>query len=86
MGCTPEFQGKASDFRQAACSTDAARFLLFDFETDAKKRVWLDTALVYGGTYLVGEKWILTTMKAADMERVRGEVGGTIEGGPDMHH
>lgn len=84
VGCTPDFQGTTSDFRQAACKTDAARYILFDFETDAKKRTWLDGALIYGGTYLVGEKWILTTMKNADLERLRGEIGGTVEGDPDM--
>jgi len=86
IGCTPEFQGKTSDFRQAACSTDATRYMLLDFTTDDKLRTWLETALLYGATYLVGEKWALTSLEVADMERLRGEIGGTLRGDPSMQH
>jgi hypothetical protein len=86
IGCTPEFQGKTSDFRQAACATDATRYMLLDFTTDAKKQTWLETALLYGATYLVGEKWALTSLEVADMERLRGEIGGTLRGDPSMQH
>lgn len=87
VGCTPEFQGKTSDFRQAACSTDATRYMLLDFTTDEKKRAWLDTARLYGATYLVGERWALTSLEVADMERLRTELGGTLlEGDPTMQH
>ena len=86
VGCTPDFQGKGSDFRQAACETGTAKYIFFDFRTDARKRAWLDEALIYGGTYLVGDKWILTTQKDADLERLRGRLGGTIEGDPSIHH
>lgn len=86
IGCTPEFQGKTSDFRQAACSTDATRYMLLDFTTDDKKKTWLETALLYGATYLVGEKWALTSLEVADMERLRGEIGGTLRGDPSMQH
>lgn len=86
IGCTPEFQGKTSDFRQAACSTDATRYMLLDFTTDAKKQTWLETAMLYGATYLVGEKWALTSLEVADMERLRSEIGGTLRGDPTMRH
>ncbi|MGB3441755.1 MAG: hypothetical protein WBA97_23670 [Actinophytocola sp.] len=86
VGCTPEFQGRTSDFRQAACATDATRYMLLDFTTDEKKRTWLDTALIYGATYLVGERWALTSIEVADMERLRGEIGGSLEGDPTMQH
>lgn len=86
VGCEPEFQGTTDDFRQAACSTDATRWMLLDFTTDEKKRAWLDTALIYGATYLVGERWVLTSIEVADMERLRGEIGGTLEGDPTMQH
>ena len=87
VGCTPEFQGKTSDFRQAACSTDATRYMLLDFTTEEKKQAWLDTARLYGATYLVGERWALTSLEVADMERLRGELGGTLlEGDPTMQH
>src|SRR5688500_9890327 len=59
VGGTPEFQGKPSDFRQAACATDATRYMLLDFTTDEKKQAWLDTARLYGATYLVGDRWAL---------------------------
>ncbi|MFI7680692.1 hypothetical protein [Actinophytocola sp. NPDC049390] len=86
IGCEPRFQGKTSDFRQAACSTDATRYMLLDFTTEEKKQAWLDMALLYGATYLVGEKWALTSIEVADMERLRGEIGGTLQGDPTMRH
>jgi hypothetical protein len=86
IGCEPRFQGRTSDFRQAACTTAATRYMLLDFTTEEKKQVWLDTALLYGATYLVGEKWALTSLEVADMERLRGQIGGTLQGDPTMRH
>ncbi|MBB4904425.1 hypothetical protein FHR82_000635 [Actinophytocola algeriensis] len=87
VGCTPEFQGKTSDFRQAACATDATRYMLLDFTTDEKKQAWLDTARLYGATYLVGDRWALTSLEVADMERLHSELGGSLlEGDPTMQH
>lgn len=86
IGCEPEFQGRTSDFRQAACATDATRYMLLDFTTDEKKQAWLDMALLYGATYLVGERWALTSIEVADMERLRGRLGGTLHGDPTMRH
>jgi hypothetical protein len=89
LGCTPEFQGRTSDFRQAACLTDATRYMLLDFTSEQKKKEWLEYAVLYHNAYLVGEKWALTSDSFAAMERFRGEVGGTLEGETDIgatHH
>lgn len=89
VGCEPEFQGTASDFRQAGCTADDKQYVLLDFTSEEKQRAWLDDALPYGGTYLVGERWIMSGSSPRSMEELRGKVGGTLESNTDesaTHH
>jgi hypothetical protein len=79
VGCTPNPQGKAADFRQAACQVDGEDFLLLDFVTDKGQQDWLDYALPYGSTYLVGERWILSTSSEKALKDLYEELGGTIK-------
>jgi hypothetical protein len=89
VGCEPEFQGTASDFRQAGCTAGDKKYVLLDFTSEDKQRAWLDDALPYGGTYLVGERWIMSGSSPRSMEELRGKVGGTLESSADesaTHH
>jgi hypothetical protein len=82
VGCTPEFQGKLLDYRRASCNTPTEDFILFDFQTADGQRAWLDTALVYGGVYLVGDRWLLTSRTRETMEQLSTTLGGVIEESP----
>ena len=80
VGCVPEPVGKTSDFRQANCAAPKEKLVLLDFDTTEGMRAWLDTATLYGGIYLVGDKWVLSSETVEYMETLRSEFGGTIEG------
>src|SRR5262245_30815504 len=77
--CTPEFQGKTADFRQALCKVDGEDFMMLDFVTDKGQKDWLDYALPYGSSYLVGERWILSSSSEKAMQDLYDELGGEIQ-------
>jgi hypothetical protein len=79
VGCTPEFQGKPLDFRQAICHNDQYKYLLLDFDTDQGQADWLDYSTTYGGTYLVGQRWVLSSDSEPHMVELSKTLGGTIQ-------
>ncbi|TDV46068.1 hypothetical protein [Actinophytocola oryzae] len=79
VGCTPEFQGRTADFRQAACKVDKTNYMMLDFVTDKNQKDWYDNAIIYGNSYLVGERWILTTSSDDALVKLQDELGGSIE-------
>ncbi|ASQ98599.1 hypothetical protein [Streptomyces sp. 11-1-2] len=78
-GCEPQFTTKVDDYRQAVCKTVKGKFVFLDFVTAKGQRDWLETAQMYGGVYLVGNRWVLSSSPRKNMERLREEFGGTIE-------
>ncbi|MCG0289792.1 hypothetical protein, partial [Streptomyces sp. PSAA01] len=78
-GCTPQFTTKVDDYRQAVCKTAKGKFVFLDFVTAKGQRDWLETAQMYGGVYLVGNRWVLSSSPRKNMETLREEFGGTIE-------
>jgi hypothetical protein len=84
VGCTtaPQEAGKTLDFRQGVCTSADAQFVLLTFDKAEGQRAWLDTAMIYGGVYLVGDRWVLSADPRSEMEKLRGELGGKIEESP----
>ncbi|MET8009256.1 hypothetical protein ABZU86_09700 [Streptomyces sp. NPDC005271] len=80
-GCKPDFTTKVDDYRQAVCKTAKGKFLFLDFVSAKGERDWLDTAQMYGGVYLVGNRWVLSSSPRKNMETLRAKFGGTIEDG-----
>lgn len=78
--CEPDIQTDADELRQATCGTADGQYILATFATDRGQREWINEANDYGGTYLVGRKWV-----AVGDERVvaalRDRLGGTVETG-----
>lgn len=79
VGCAPQFQGRAADFRQANCEADGEDYVLLDFVTDKGQQDWFEYAVLYGGSYLVGERWILSSSSEDRMVKLQDELGGRIE-------
>lgn len=78
--CDPNLQTDASELRQANCTTGDGKYVLATFATDRGQREWINEAKDYGGSYLVGRKWVAVgtpTVVAA----LRGRLGGTVETG-----
>ncbi|AQZ63860.1 putative lipoprotein [[Actinomadura] parvosata subsp. kistnae] len=82
-GCArPAMQVDAAELREAACRTSRGQYTLLTFATGAGERAWLDDAEAYGGSYLVGDRWVVVAAPAL-LEGVRRQVGGTVEA---AHH
>ncbi|OLF16784.1 hypothetical protein [Actinophytocola xanthii] len=78
VGCTARLQGRAADFRQASCVHEGETFVFLDFDTEQGQQSWLEYALLYGGVYLVGDRWVLSGKSREYMESLLPKLGGTI--------
>ncbi|GAA2233269.1 hypothetical protein [Streptomyces indiaensis] len=76
-GCKAEIRIDADELRQGLCHTEKADYLITTFPEERLKETWLEEARVYGGTYLVGTRWVVS-VKPALLESFRAKLGGTI--------
>lgn len=76
-GCQAEIRVEADELREGVCHTETADYLITTFPAEKYKLAWLDAAGVYGGTYLVGERWVVSA-KPETLQRFRPKLGGTI--------
>nr|WP_262387041.1 hypothetical protein [Streptomyces sp. TRM49041] len=76
--CTPDIQTEAEELRQANCSTKYGRYVLATFSTDRGQREWINSAKDYGGSYLVGRKWVAVAEPEV-ITALRGRLGGEVE-------
>jgi hypothetical protein len=53
--------------------------VFLDFQTSLGQREWLDYAEMYGGLYLVGDRWALSAKSKSFMQELSGKIGGTVE-------
>ncbi|MCH0539131.1 hypothetical protein I3F58_06075 [Streptomyces sp. MUM 203J] len=85
--CTPRIQTEAEELRQANCTTEYGKYVLATFATDRGQREWINGAKDYGGSYLVGRKWVAVAEPDVITE-LRGRLGGEIEAGEEHsgHH
>ncbi|MFJ3863267.1 hypothetical protein [Streptomyces nigra] len=77
-GCKVKIRTEADELREGVCRTKQGDYLVTTFPEEKLKRTWLDSASVYGGTYLVGTRWVVSG-KPAVLERLRPRIGGTME-------
>ncbi|MEV0095322.1 hypothetical protein [Streptomyces sp. NPDC050738] len=82
--CAPEIATDAAELRQANCTTPDGRYVLATFATDRGQREWINGAKDYGGTYLVGRKWVAVGEDKV-VTALRGRLGGTVEAGSQHH-
>ncbi|CAM5539861.1 hypothetical protein [Streptomyces griseus] len=83
-GCDPNVQTDAAELRQANCRTDEGRYVLTTFATDRGQREWINEAKDYGGSYLVGRRWVAVGDPEA-VAALRGRLGGTVETASPHH-
>ncbi|MFI8866253.1 hypothetical protein ACIGNW_04975 [Streptomyces sp. NPDC053707] len=82
--CEPDLQTDAEEIRQANCTNDDGRYVLATFATDRGQREWINEANDYGGSYLVGRKWVAVG-DAEVVAALRGRLGGTVETASPHH-
>ncbi|WP_175411077.1 hypothetical protein [Streptomyces sp. TRM64462] len=84
VDCTPRIQTDAEELRQANCATADGTYVLATFATDRGQREWLNSAKDYGGSYLVGRKWVAVAGQDV-ITKLRGRLGGEIESAEGAH-
>lgn len=77
VGCEPSMRVRAAELRQGVCRAAAGSFVVTSFTTERGRRDWLEYTEMYGGTYLVGRRWIITAAPPV-LERLRGTLGGDV--------
>ncbi|WP_431963298.1 hypothetical protein [Actinacidiphila sp. bgisy160] len=83
VGCTPQLQTDVQELRQGACTTALGAYVMLTFASEAGQKSWLEEAEPYGGSYLIGERWVVEADPEA-LEPVREKLGGRVEEG--AHH
>jgi hypothetical protein len=78
IGCKPQQIGKNSEFRQSACVTGNTRLTILSFVSNQKMFDWIKEAEGYGGAYLVGTKWLVTTNSAETLDPLVSKLGGRV--------
>ncbi|MFE7772434.1 hypothetical protein ACFU5O_00725 [Streptomyces sp. NPDC057445] len=78
--CEPNVSTDAKELRQANCRTKDGKYVLTTFATDRGQREWINEANDYGGSYLVGRKWVVSGEEKV-VSALRGRLGGTVETG-----
>ncbi|MCB5182805.1 hypothetical protein [Streptomyces antimicrobicus] len=84
IGCTASVTVDAEELRQGGCETGAGAFRMVTFAAPEGERQWLAEARAYGGTYLVGDRWIVTARPESALADLHHRLGGTLESG-DTH-
>ncbi|MGP4001965.1 hypothetical protein [Streptomyces sp. 8N706] len=76
--CKPDMQIDAEELRQGICKTGKSKFILATFKTNQGQQNWLSEAQNYGGSYLVGPKWVAVG-DTTSLGTLRGRLGGQVE-------
>ncbi|MEW1599513.1 hypothetical protein [Streptomyces sp. NPDC093808] len=77
-GCKANIRVEAEELREGVCHTKRGDYLITTFPEEKHKQTWLETARVYGGTYLVGTRWVVSA-KPKMLEPLRKKLGGNIQ-------
>ncbi|MDX2540460.1 hypothetical protein ACOT81_14225 [Streptomyces sp. WI04-05B] len=77
-GCEVTIRTDAKELREGVCHTADGDYLITTFPEEKYKLIWLDSAAIYGGKYLVGTKWVISAPPKLQ-ESLRQKVGGTFE-------
>ncbi|OUD01358.1 hypothetical protein [Streptomyces swartbergensis] len=76
-GCKVKIRTEADELREGVCHTQKGDYLITTFPEEKLKETWLESASVYGGTYLVGMRWVVSA-KPELLEPLRAKLGGTV--------
>ncbi|MGW0610728.1 hypothetical protein [Streptomyces sp. NPDC002788] len=76
-GCEAKIRTEADELREGVCHTEKGDYLITTFPEEKLKETWLESARVYGGTYLVGMRWVVSA-KPGMLEPLRAKLGGSI--------
>jgi hypothetical protein len=52
---------------------------VYTFKDNATRDKYVEAASSFGGTYLVGDKWVISAESAAPLQKARDKIGGEIK-------
>ncbi|MQS14868.1 hypothetical protein F7Q99_22050 [Streptomyces kaniharaensis] len=82
IGCTADITADTTDLRQGLCTLGEDEVWIATFPTTGAQKAWTSEAEAYGGSYLVGDRWVLVVSDTtADL--LHAKLGGVITGGAD---
>ncbi|MEY2226407.1 MULTISPECIES: hypothetical protein [Streptomyces] len=84
IGCTAEVNVEAEELRQGGCQAGQVVYRMVTFAAEKGLHSWLTEARMYGGLYLVGDRWVVTAPTEEALTALRGRLGGSLETG-DSH-
>ena len=84
-GCSVQVQTNATELRQGSCQTKIGRYVVLTFASDQGSAAWLTDARDYGGTYLIGSRWIIVGTQE-QLAGFQGKIGGVIQAGAVHDH
>ncbi|NJP99697.1 hypothetical protein HCK00_03850 [Streptomyces sp. PLAI1-29] len=80
-GCPePHIQIDAEELRQGQCGKGDGRYVVTTFLSHQGQQDWLSEAEAYGGSYLVGPKWVIVGDEDL-LRNFRGKLGGDLAAG-----
>ncbi|WP_431683057.1 hypothetical protein [Kitasatospora sp. KL5] len=82
IGCTAEITTDAADLRQGLCTSGGEEVWIATFPTARAQDAWTTEAKAYGGSYLVGDRWVVV-LSDTTADTMHGLLGGQIVGGVD---
>ncbi|WP_331748252.1 hypothetical protein [Streptomyces sp. NBC_00648] len=85
IGCKLDTAVDAQELREAACEAKGSHYWVMSFSTAEGEKVWLDEAKAYGGTYLVGPRWVVVSQPEGATEALKAELGGELQKGSTHH-
>lgn len=86
IGCTAEVSVEAEELREGGCETGQGAFRMATFAADEGLRSWLAEARIYGGSYLVGNRWVVTAQQTGALTTLRERLGGSLDTGSSHAH
>ncbi|MFD9407622.1 hypothetical protein ACFWBN_11475 [Streptomyces sp. NPDC059989] len=79
VGCSAEVSVQAEELRQGGCQTGQGAFRMVTFAAAEGQTSWLAEARMYGGSYLVGDRWVVTAQPPEALAALRTRLGGSLE-------
>ena len=52
---------------------------VYTFKDNVTRDKYVEAASSFGGTYLVGDKWVVSAESAAPLQQARDKIGGEIK-------
>ncbi|MFE1409689.1 hypothetical protein ACIGFK_01120 [Streptomyces sp. NPDC085524] len=77
---------EAEELREGGCETAQGAYRMATFAADGGLRSWLAEARAYGGSYLVGNRWVVTARPADALGGLRDRLGGSLDTGSSHAH